>query len=50
MSEEERLEVVLGKNGGAGGQRWRRRASKVAGEGLWEMKWCRDELVGVSTK
>ena len=50
MSEEERLEVVLVKDVGAGGEGLRRSADKVAREGLWEMKRCRDKLLSVSTK
>lgn len=45
LREGERLEVVLGKDVGAGGEGLRRSVDKVAREGLWEMKRCRDKLL-----
>ena len=39
------MEVVLGKDVCAGGEGLRRSVDKVAREGLWEMKCCRDKLL-----
>jgi hypothetical protein len=46
MSEDERVEVALGSDVLVRGEELRRRVDKVAREGLWGMKKCRDRLLG----